>query len=86
MSAVLICAVLALALLAVLIAFLRSGRFFGALFSSAVQGAVSLLAVNVAGMLTGVTVAVNPVTLTAVSLLGIPGQIGLVLLTPIFKI
>ena len=43
MSAVLICAVLALALFAVLIAFLRSGRFFGALFSSAVQGAVSLL-------------------------------------------
>ena len=86
MSAVLICAVLALALLAVLIAFLRSGRFFGALFSSAVQGAVSLLAVNVAGMLTGVTVAVNPVTLTAVSLLGIPGTIGLLLLNAIFKI
>ncbi len=86
MSAVLICAVLALALLAVLIAFLRSGRFFGALFSSAVQGAVSLLAVNVAGMLTGVTVAVNPVTLTAVSLLGIPGTIGLLLLNAIFQI
>ncbi len=86
MSAVLVCAVLALALLAVLIAFLRSGRFFGALFSSAVQGAVSLLAVNVAGMLTGVTVAVNPVTLTAVSLLGIPGTIGLLLLNAIFQI
>lgn len=86
MSAVLICAVLALALFAVLIAFLRSGRFFGALFSSAVQGAVSLLAVNVAGMLTGVTVAVNPVTLTAVSLLGIPGTIGLLLLNAIFQI
>lgn len=86
MSAVLICVVLALALLAVLIAFLRSGRFFGALFSSAVQGAVSLLAVNVAGMLTGVTVAVNPVTLTAVSLLGIPGTIGLLLLNAIFQI
>ena len=86
MSAVLICAVLALALLAVLIAFLRSGRFFGALFSSAVQGAVSLLAVNVAGMLTGVTVAVNPVTLTAVSILGIPGTIGLLLLNAIFQI
>lgn len=86
MSAVLVCAVLVLALLAVLIAFLRSGRFFGALFSSAVQGAVSLLAVNVAGMLTGVTVAVNPVTLTAVSLLGIPGTIGLLLLNAIFQI
>ena len=86
MSAVLICAVLALALLAVLIAFLRSGRFFGALFSSAVQGAVSLLAVNVAGMLTGVTVAVNPVTLTAVALLGVPGTIGLLLLNTIFGI
>ena len=50
------------------------------------QGAVSLLAVNVAGMLTGVTVAVNPVTLTAVSLLGIPGTIGLLLLNAIFQI
>ncbi len=86
MLAVLVCVVLALALLAVLIAFVRSGRFFAAVFSSAVQGAVSLLAVNVAGMLTGVTVAVNPVTLAAVSLLGVPGTIGLLLLDTIFKI
>ena len=86
MYTVLVCVVLAIAALCVLIAFVRSGRFFGAVVGSIVQGVVSLLAVNVAGMLTGVTVAVNPVTLGAVSLLGIPGTIGLVLLDTIFKI
>ncbi len=86
MLAVLVYAVLALAALAVLIAFIRSGRFFGAAFGSVVQGVASLLAVNVAGMLTGVTVAVNPVTLGTVSLLGIPGTIGLLLLNTIFKL
>lgn len=86
MSAVLVYAVLAIAALAVLIAFVRSGRFFGALFGSVLQGAASLLAVNVAGMLTGVTVAVNPVTLCVVSLLGVPGTIGLLLLDTIFKV
>ncbi|MBR5618531.1 MAG: pro-sigmaK processing inhibitor BofA family protein [Clostridia bacterium] len=86
MSAVLVSIVLALAALAVLIAFVRSGRFFAAVIGSVVQGVASLLAVNVAGMLTGVTVAVNPVTLTAVALLGVPGTIGLLLLNTIFGI
>lgn len=86
MFTVLVYVVLALAALAVLIAFVRSGRFFGAAVGSAVQGVASLFAVNVAGMLTGVTVAVNPVTLTAVSLLGVPGTIGLLLLDAIFKV
>lgn len=86
MSAVLVCAVLAIAALAVLIAYARSGRFFGALFGSVVQGVASLLAVNVAGMLTGVTVAVNPVTLGTVALLGVPGTIGLLLLDTIFHV
>ena len=86
MFAVLVYAVLAIAALAVLIAFVRSGRFFGAVIGSVVQGVASLLAVNVAGMLTGVTVAVNPVTLTAVSLLGVPGTVGLLLLDTIFKV
>ena len=86
MSAVLVCVVLAVAALCVLIAFVRSGRFFGALFGSVAQGLVSLLAVNVAGMLTGVTVAVNPATLSTVSLLGIPGTIGLLLLNTIMSV
>ena len=86
MSTVLVCAVLALAALIVLIAFVRSGRFFGAAAGSVVQGVASLLAVNVAGMLTGVTVAVNPVTLGTVSLLGVPGTIGLLLLNTIFHV
>lgn len=84
MFSVLVCAVLAIGALAVLIAFVRSGRFLGAAFGSVVQGVVSLFAVNVAGMLTGVTVAVNPATIGAVSVLGIPGTIGLLLLNTIF--
>ncbi len=86
MYAVLVYAVLAAAALSVLIAFARSGRFFGAAIGSAAQGIASLLAVNVAGMFTGVTVAVNPVTLCTVSLLGVPGTIGLLLLDTIFKV
>lgn len=66
--------------LAVLIAALRSGRCIRTLLGSALKGAVSLLAVNAAGALTGVTVAVNPVTLAAVGIFGIPGCTGLVLL------
>ena len=86
MFTVLVCAMLVIGALAVLIAFVRSGRFFGAVIGSVVQGVVSLFAVNVAGMLTGVTVAVNPVTLGTVSLLGVPGTIGLLLLNTIFKV
>ena len=75
----------AAAVLAVLIAFLRSGHILRSLLGSAAKGIVSLFAVNAAGMLTGVTIAVNPVTLTAVSLLGIPGTIGFLLLNTIFR-
>ena len=42
MSAVLVSIVLALAALAVLIAFVRSGRFFAAVIGSVVQGVASL--------------------------------------------
>ncbi|MBQ7540812.1 MAG: pro-sigmaK processing inhibitor BofA family protein [Clostridia bacterium] len=77
---------LAAAALAVLIAFARTGRFIRCVLSSAVQGLVSLLAVNVLGTLTGVTVAVNPYTLGAVGLLGMPGTISLVLLNTVFHL
>ena len=75
----------AAAALAVLAACFRSGHALRTLFGSAVKGIVSLFAVNAAGLLTGVTVAVNPVTLTASGLFGIPGTIALLLADTIFR-
>ena len=84
MSAAVIYIVLALAALIVLISFFRSGHFLRSLLASVLQGAVSLFAVNALGTLTGVTLAVNPATLGAVGLFGIPGTISMVLLDTIF--
>ena len=75
----------AAAALVVLIACFRSGHALRALLGSAIKGVVSLFAVNAAGLLTGVTIAVNPVTLAASSVLGIPGTILLLLLNTIFR-
>ena len=73
------------AALAVLIACFRSGHALRSLLGSAVKGIVSLFAVNAAGLLTGVTIAVNPVTLAASGLFGIPGTIALLLLNTVFR-
>ena len=75
----------AAAVLAVLIACFRCGHAFRALIGSAVKGLAALFAVNAAGALTGVTIAVNPVTLGAACLLGIPGSITLLLLDILFQ-
>ena len=75
----------AAAALAVLAACVRSGHALRSLFGTAVQGVVSLFAVNAVGTLTGVTIAVNPVTLAASGLFGIPGTISLLLLNTIFR-
>ena len=85
MAVVLIYAILALAALFVLIACLRTGHFLRAVSVSVLQGTVSLFAVNALGTLTGVTVAVNPCTLAAVGVFGMPGTISLVLLDTIFR-
>lgn len=77
--------VLGVSAAAVLIACLRSGHFIRSLFSSALQGIISLLAVHVSGALTGVTIAVNAYTLCTVGLFGIPGTISLVLLDVILR-
>lgn len=72
--------------LAVLIAHARSGRPIRSIVSSLVQGGVSLLAVNAIGSFTGVRVAVNPWTLGAAGVFGMPGTITLVLLGAIFHL
>lgn len=45
-------------------------------FLSAVQGIAALFAVNLTGMITGVTIAVNWYTVISYIVLGLPGVIG----------
>ena len=48
--------------------------------ASAFQGIAAMLAVNLVGLISGVTVAVNWYTLSACALLGLPGVIGTLML------
>lgn len=45
-------------------------------FLSALQGVAALFAVNLTGMMTGVTIAVNWYTVVSYIVLGLPGVIG----------
>ena len=78
-------AVIAAAALTVVLAFVRSGSFLRSFAGSVLQGVVSLLAVHVAGNLTGVVIPVTPYTLGAAGLLGLPGTISMVLIDTIFR-
>lgn len=66
--------------LAVMLTMLKSGNFFKSLFKAFIQGITSMMAVNVLGLLTGVTIAVNWYTLLTVSLFGLPSTVTLILL------
>ena len=70
---------------AVLIAMYRSGHFFKSLFATAFQGIVSLAAVNVTGLLTGVTLSLNWYTILTVSVFGLPSTVALTVLRFIFR-
>ena len=70
---------------AVLTAMYRSGHFFKSLFTTAIQGIASLAAVNITGLLTGVTLSLNWYTILTVSLFGLPSTIALTILKFIFR-
>lgn len=53
---------------------------------SALQGVAALCAVNLTGMITGVTIAVNWYTVLSYVVLGLPGVIGTLILNMFFKI
>lgn len=72
--------------LAVFIALVRGGRPVRTALSSGLQGFGALLAVNVAGIFTGVSMGVNALTLACCGALGIPGVVTLLLLKTIFHI
>lgn len=53
---------------------------------SAFQGLAGMFAVNLLGMVTGVTIAVNWYSIVSIMILGLPGVIGALILNLIFKI
>lgn len=60
----------------------RGGRSF---FLSALQGIAALFAVNLSGMITGVTLALNYWTAGMSALLGLPGVICMLMMNFIFN-
>lgn len=80
-----IIAVLIICAVAVMASFVKSGHFFKSLFTSAFQGIISLIAVNVTGLATGVCLSLNWYTISAVSLFGLPGTVALVIMKSLFK-
>ncbi len=74
---------IAVAILAALIASRKPVR---GLCSSVLQGACALAAVNVSGMLTGISLGINWFTAAVCGVLGVPGVITLLLLKLIFPL
>ena len=76
---------LAVGAFAVYFSMLKSKHFFKSLINSAFQGLASLLAVNVIGLLTGVTVALNWYTIAFSCVFGTPACIALLFLDTLFR-
>ena len=66
--------------LTVLTALIKSGHFLRYLLLSAISGIGSLFAVNLLSSVTGVSIALNYITLGVSSIFGISGVIGLLLM------
>lgn len=73
-------AVLLLGALAVVLCLIKSGHFIRYLFLSAVSGIGALFAVNLLTSITGVSIALNYITLGVSAVFGISGVIALVLI------
>lgn len=71
--------------LAVIFTMIKTKTLVRSIASTALQGVASLLAVNVIGLLTGVTIALNWYTLGCVSIFGIPASISFLLLDTLFR-
>ncbi len=64
---------------------IKSERGGTSFFLSAMQGIAALFAVNLTGLITGVTIAVNWYTVIAVILLGLPGVIGTLMMNFVLR-
>ncbi len=74
-----------LAMTIVFVVSFKSGHFIKNLFKYAFQGIISMFAVNVLGLLSGVSIAINWYTLTTAAIFGMPSVISLVLLDTFLK-
>lgn len=70
---------------AVIASMFKSGHFIKSILTTAFQGITSLLAVNVVGLITGVSIAINWYTITTASVFGIPSSITFLILNTIFR-
>ena len=61
----------------ILAVMVKSKHFFKAIVLSALQGVAALFAVNLLSAATGVTLAVNPVTLTVSAVGSLPGVVAM---------
>ena len=83
---ILLWAVAAAISLAVFCALVRGGRPVRGLVSSGLQGIGALVAVDIAGAFTGVSMGFNLLTIFSSVVLGVPGVIALLLLKTVFHI
>lgn len=79
-------AVAAALTLAVFVALVKGGRPLRTAFSSGLQGFGALLAVNVTGIFTGVSLGVNAFTALCCAVLGTPGVVALLVLKTVFHL
>lgn len=63
----------------------KSEKGASSFFLSAFQGLAAMFAVNLVGLVTGVTIAVNWYSMAASALLGLPGVIGTLMLNFIMR-
>lgn len=81
----LIITIIVIGMAVVIFSMFKSGSFLKNLFRTVIQGIASLLAVNTIGLLTGVTIALNWYTVTAISIFGTPACIALLLSDTLFR-
>ena len=81
---VLLCALAGGGGLAIFVSMLRSRRLIRNLLLSALSGVAALYAVNALGLLTGIRLAVNGLTLGVSAVAGPPGVVALLLADTIF--
>lgn len=74
-----------LAVLSALIAILKSKHITKSFALTAIQGVAAIFAVNIFGLVSGVTIAVNWYTLGVGTLFGTPGVISLLIIDAILK-
>ncbi|MCL2105656.1 MAG: pro-sigmaK processing inhibitor BofA family protein [Oscillospiraceae bacterium] len=83
---VLLCAAAAAGAIGILLSMLRSRRLLRHLLLTAVSGIAALYAVNALGMLTGIGLSVNALSLSVSAIGGAPGVISLLLLDTLFQL